>query len=66
MLKIINNNEGKRVPEYVKLTNIPKSTLERYIQELKNKKNIYFSDDATQVGGYYLINKHKYLKAPFS
>lgn len=59
VLNAIVNNEGKRVPDYVAITNIPASSVERYIKQLKEAGLIYFSDEATQVGGYYLTEKLK-------
>jgi len=59
LLNVIANNEGKRVPDYVAITKIPISSVERYIKQLKEAGFIFFSDEATQVGGYYLTEKLK-------
>jgi ATP-dependent DNA helicase RecG len=57
LLNAIHKNEGKRVPEYEKITKFPTSSLERYIKQLKDAELIYFSNEASQIGGYYLTGK---------
>ena len=59
LLNAIADNEGKRVPDYAAITEIPKKTVEKYIEQLKKVGFIYFSDEASQVGGYYLSEKLK-------
>ena len=57
LLKAIIDNEGKRVPEYEELTQIPKGSVERYIARLRKAGLIEFSEEATKVGGYYITSK---------
>ncbi len=59
LLGVIARNEGRRVPDYKELTQLPESTIEGYIKRLKDAGLIDFKGDATQTGGYYLTEKMK-------
>ncbi|PJC61314.1 MAG: transcriptional regulator, partial [Flavobacteriales bacterium CG_4_9_14_0_2_um_filter_32_27] len=54
------SNEGKRIPEYQKITQLGgERTIERYIQQLRDAKLIEFKGEAAQTGGYYLTKQLK-------
>jgi Predicted transcriptional regulator containing an HTH domain and an uncharacterized domain shared with the mammalian protein Schlafen len=57
VLSVIAANEGKRTPEYAQITGINAKSLERYITTLRNAELIFFSQKATQIGGYYLTDE---------
>lgn len=59
LLTAIAANEGKRVPDYKEITQLPDSTMEGYIKRLKEADLIEFRGDASQTGGYYLTKKMK-------
>lgn len=59
LLTAIAANEGKRVPDYKGITQLPESTMEGYIKRLKEANLIEFRGDAPQTGGYYLTKKMK-------
>ena len=60
LLKAIISNEGKRIPEYQKITQLGgERTIERYIQQLRDAKLIEFKGEAAQTGGYYLTKQLK-------
>ncbi|PIB29292.1 hypothetical protein BFP77_06385 [Maribacter sp. 4U21] len=54
LLTAIASIEGKRVPDYKEKTNLPESSIERYIAQLRNAGLIEFRGDAPQTGGYFL------------
>jgi ATP-dependent DNA helicase RecG len=54
LLEAIVNNEGKRVPDYGKLTGISVSSVERYILKLRKAKIIAFSGKSKKTDGYYI------------
>lgn len=60
LLKVIVENEGKRVADYKELTDIKAKTLERYLGQLRSAGLIEFKG-ANQFGGYYLTDKTKEL-----
>ena len=53
-MEAIANNEGKRVPDYVNLTGISGSTIDKYITKFRKAQIIAFSGKATKIGGYYI------------
>jgi ATP-dependent DNA helicase RecG len=57
ILKIIQVNEGKRIPEYSQLAKINIKSLERYFKILRDQGLIEFRGEAPKTGGYYLIKK---------
>lgn len=57
VLSAIAANEGKRTPDYAKITGINTKSLERYMATLRNAGLISFSKEATQVGGYYITDE---------
>ena len=57
IIKLIANNEGKRVPLYMKKTNMAESTLVKYLRQLKKAGLIEFKGEATKSGGYFLTKK---------
>ena len=57
LLQAIIANERKRVPDYVKITNLPAKSVERYIKQLREVGLIDFSDESTKVGGYFITEK---------
>jgi len=59
LLRIIANNEGKRVPDYKEMAKLPDSTIEVYIRRLREADLIEFRGNAAQTGGYYLTEKVK-------
>lgn len=59
LLTAIVNDEGKKVPDYVKTIKSSDSSIERYLRDLKEVGLIYFRGEATQTGGYYLTEKFK-------
>lgn len=59
LLTAIANDEGKRVPDYKERTNLPESSIERYIAQLRAGGLIEFKGDAPQTGGYYLTEAVK-------
>jgi ATP-dependent DNA helicase RecG len=62
LLRTLILNEGKRTPEYLKMTQLgSKRTIERYIELLREAGFIEFKGEASQTGGYYLTNIIKNL-----
>ena len=52
----IANHERRRVPEYVQITGLSKSTVERYIRSLRAGGLINYSGGAKS-GGYFITEK---------
>jgi ATP-dependent DNA helicase RecG len=52
-------NEGKRVPDYSKITLFSEKSIERYLKQLSSVNLIEFKGEAIQTGGYYLTPKMK-------
>lgn len=62
LLKAIIKNEGRRKPEYLKLTSLgSESTIKRYLDQLRKVGFIEFRGTAPQTGGYFLTHKLKKL-----
>ncbi|MDV7137269.1 putative DNA binding domain-containing protein [Maribacter sp. TH_r10] len=61
LLTAIADNEGKRVPDYKEKTNLPESSIERYIAQLRNAGLIEFRGNAPQTGGYFLKDNVRQL-----
>ncbi len=59
LLDSIANNEGKRVPEHVKLTGISTASIVRYILQLRKAQIIAFSGKSPKTGGYYISTMYK-------
>jgi ATP-dependent DNA helicase RecG len=59
LLSIIVFNEGKRIPEYSEMINMPNKTIEGYIAKLRKAGLIDFKGEAPKTGGYYLTPKMK-------
>ncbi|MCP4456416.1 MAG: AAA family ATPase [Cytophagales bacterium] len=60
LLKAIISNEGKRVSEYKKETNIgSERTIERYFQQLRDVEFIEFKGDSAKTGGYFITEALK-------
>lgn len=59
LLTAIAVDEGKRVPDYKEITQLPDSTIEGYIKRLKEAELIEFRGEASHIGGYYLTKKMK-------
>lgn len=59
VLRAITRDEGKRVPEYMTITGLSESSIERYLQQLRTGRLIEFKGEATNTGGYYLTKKAK-------
>ncbi|WP_281636695.1 AlbA family DNA-binding domain-containing protein [Flavobacterium marginilacus] len=59
ILAAIIANEGKRVPDYSKITSFSEKSIERYLRQLNGSGFIEFKGEANQTGGYYLTPKMK-------
>ena len=60
LLKAIVNDEGRRIPDYRKATNLGSiRTMERHIQLLRDADLIEFKGESAQTGGYFLTEKAK-------
>ncbi|TRX35984.1 AlbA family DNA-binding domain-containing protein [Flavobacterium restrictum] len=55
----IHTNEGRRVPEYSKITLFSEKSMERYLKLLSSSGLIEFRGEASKTGGYYLSPKMK-------
>lgn len=56
---VIYTSEGKRVPEYSKITLFTEKSMERYLKLLSSSGLIEFKGKAKHTGGYYLTPKMK-------
>lgn len=59
LLKVIEINGGKRVPELSEITQFTNKSLERYIKRLRDAKLIEYKGKATRSGGYFLTKSIK-------
>lgn len=53
LLKTIQKNQGKRVPQLAKMLNIPPKTIERWVKQLKDDEKIEFKGSPKK-GGYWV------------
>lgn len=53
LLKAIQKNPGKRIPQLAKIVNIPPKTIERWVKQLKNNGEIEFKGSPKK-GGYWV------------
>lgn len=57
LLKAILANEGKRLPDYIEVTNLgSQRTVERYMQQLREAGLIEFKGQGLSTGGYYITD----------
>jgi ATP-dependent DNA helicase RecG len=57
IVEAILNNQGKRVPDYSKITLLTEKSIERYLKQLSSAGLIEFKGEAKQKGGYYSTQK---------
>lgn len=65
LLQAIVNDEGKRTPDYRKVTKVgSERTMERYVEQLREAGFIEFKGSAAQTGGYFITDKLKKIIRP--
>ncbi|WP_442590407.1 RNA-binding domain-containing protein [Pedobacter sp. AW31-3R] len=57
LLNLMIQEQGKRAPDYAIDTGLSLSTVERYIRKLKRLGFVNFSQQPTNVGGYFITDK---------
>ena len=58
LLKLIESSPGKRMPYYASVLKIPKKTLERWFQQLRQTKKIEFRG-FPKTGGYFAVENNE-------
>ena len=59
LIESIASNEGKRIPDYSKLTGLPIGTIEKYLSRLRTFEIIEFSGKSKKTDGYFITKKYR-------